>query len=73
MTKNLSFSPNFFSKIITKIPLSTSRIGRDDDGGLPVGNRLLDVLEDGRLRVQIVHGNVEKALKFWFFFDAFEN
>ncbi|GMR41166.1 hypothetical protein PMAYCL1PPCAC_11361, partial [Pristionchus mayeri] len=42
--------------------LGSSCIGRHDHGALPVGNALLDVLEDGRLGVQVVDGNVEEAL-----------
>ncbi|GMS87224.1 hypothetical protein PENTCL1PPCAC_9399 [Pristionchus entomophagus] len=42
--------------------LRSSRIRRHDHGALPVGNALLDVLEDGGLGVEVVHGDVEEAL-----------
>ena len=43
-------------------PLGASRIGRHDDSLCKVGNALLDVLENGRLGVQIVDRYVEEAL-----------
>lgn len=43
--------------------LGAARIRRHDDRVAPLGNVLLDPLEDGRLSVQIVDGYVEEALR----------
>ena len=43
-------------------PLGAPRIGTDDAGVPPLGYVLPDPLEDGRLRVEVVHRNVKEAL-----------
>lgn len=46
--------------LVLELKKKESRI--TNDASLPLGDVLLDPLEDGRLCVQIVHGNVEEAL-----------
>ena len=43
-------------------PLGAPGVGADDAGVPPLGYVLLDPLEHGRLRVEVVDGNVEEAL-----------
>lgn len=43
-------------------PLRAARVRRHHDALLPVGHILFDPLEHRRLRVQVVHRNVEEAL-----------
>jgi len=45
-----------------QLPFGTTSIRTNDDSTLPTWNVLLDVGNDERLRVQVVDGEVEKAL-----------
>lgn len=45
------------------VPFGAPRVGGHDDTVPPLGDVLADPLQDGGLRVQIVHGDVEESLR----------